>query len=150
MSNSIHLYTIGFTQKSAQAFFELLHANQVQVLVDIRLKPDSQLSGFAKKRDLPYFLKSLINCDYTHHLDMAPTNDLLVEYRQDGDWGHYERGFNRLLDERALITTLDRTWWESHHACLLCSEHEPDFCHRRLVAEYLATHWNNVEINHLM
>jgi uncharacterized protein (DUF488 family) len=52
----MQLYTIGFTQKSAEHFFTLLRTNQVQVLVDTRLKPDSQLSGFAKGRDLPYFL----------------------------------------------------------------------------------------------
>jgi uncharacterized protein (DUF488 family) len=150
MSNSIQLYTIGFTQKSAQDFFGLLAANQIQVLVDIRLKPNSQLGGFAKQRDLPYFLQSLINCDYVHNLDMAPTADLLGDYRHDGDWGHYERGFTRLLNERALITTLDRHWWESHRTCLLCSEHEPDFCHRRLVAEYLASHWKTIDIHHLM
>ena len=46
------LYTIGFTQKTAEGFFALLKTNGVKVLVDIRLKPDSQLSGFAKGRDL--------------------------------------------------------------------------------------------------
>jgi uncharacterized protein (DUF488 family) len=47
------IYTIGFTKKSAQTFFELLHQNGIQRLIDIRLKPSGQLSGFAKKDDLP-------------------------------------------------------------------------------------------------
>ena len=34
--------------------------------------------------------------------------------------------------------------------CLLCSEHEPDHCHRRLVAEYLKSEWGDVQIEHLM
>ena len=33
--------------------------------------------------------------------------------------------------------------------CLLCSEDKPHHCHRRLVAEYLAGHWGNLEIEHL-
>jgi hypothetical protein len=33
--------------------------------------------------------------------------------------------------------------------CLLCSEDEPDRCHRRLVAQYLQAHWGDVEIVHL-
>ncbi|EPE0459056.1 DUF488 family protein [Pseudomonas aeruginosa] len=32
---------------------------------------------------------------------------------------------------------------------LLCSEDKPHHCHRRLVAEYLAGKWPNVEIVHL-
>lgn len=147
---AIQLYTIGFTQKSAQAFFALLESHQVQVVVDTRLKPNSQLSGFAKKRDLRYFLKTLIQCDYIHNLDMAPTNDLLSTYRQDKNWERYEQSFNQLLIERDLITNLDYDWWIQHRVCLLCSEHEPNFCHRHLVANYLTAHWKSVEIQHLM
>ncbi|WP_260478205.1 DUF488 domain-containing protein [Pseudomonas aeruginosa] len=36
-----------------------------------------------------------------------------------------------------------------HNSCLLCSEDKPHHCHRRLVAEYLAGKWPNVEIVHL-
>ncbi|POP59659.1 hypothetical protein C3L32_10125, partial [Pseudomonas aeruginosa] len=35
------------------------------------------------------------------------------------------------------------------NSCLLCSEDKPHHCHRRLVAEYLAGKWPNVEIVHL-
>jgi uncharacterized protein (DUF488 family) len=146
----IHLYTIGFTQKSAQTFFGLLRDNGVDVLVDTRLKPDTQLSGFAKGRDLPYLLENLIGCDYRYQPLMCPTDELLSQYRQDHSWEQYEVGFNHLLRSRNLIDQLDRDWWAANKACLLCSEHEPDQCHRRLVAEYLALHWPEVEIIHLL
>jgi uncharacterized protein (DUF488 family) len=151
MSEKTHLFTIGFTQKSAEEFFDgLLKPNGVTVLVDIRLKPESQLSGFAKKRDLPYLLRGLVGCDYRHIIEMAPTKEILNAYRQDKSWEKYEVAFNALLEERNLIQQLDRAWWAENRACLLCSEHEPDFCHRRLVAEYMAWHWPEVEIHHLM
>ncbi len=146
----ISLYTIGFTQKTAEEFFTLLQSNSVKVLVDIRLKPDSQLSGFAKGRDLPYFLRHLIGCDYLHQSLMSPTDELLNRYREDKSWANYEIDFNRLLNERNLIAHLDRAWWAANPACLLCSEHEPDHCHRRLVAEYMAAHWPEAQIVHLM
>jgi len=146
----VHLYTIGFTQKTAEDFFRLLQQNEVNVLVDIRLKPDSQLSAFARARDLPYFLKRLIGCDYRHLLEMAPNAEILTAYREDKDWAEYEKGFGDLLNQRNLIAQLDRDWWADHKACLLCSEHEPDHCHRRIVAEYLAGHWPDVEIHHLI
>lgn len=144
------ILTIGFTKKTAEQFFELLRKNQVTVLVDTRLSPNSQLSGFARQQDLPYFLRNLANCDYIHRLDMAPTKEFLSSYREDKNWAQYEENFKKLLTERDLIHQLDRAWWEQNHACLLCSEHEPDFCHRRLVVEYMAFYWENVNIHHLM
>ena len=147
---AIQLYTIGFTRKTAEEFFGLLQTNGVQVVVDVRLKRDSQLSGFAKGRDLPYFLKNLIDCDYCQNESMAPTPELLKRYRQDKSWAQYEADFNRLLYDRQLIVQLDRGWWAKNATCLLCSEHEPDHCHRRLIAEYMMAHWPEVEIHHLM
>jgi uncharacterized protein (DUF488 family) len=147
---TIHLYTVGFTEKSAEQFFGLLQQAGVQVLVDTRLKPDSQLSGFAKRRDLPYLLRNLIDCDYTYMGQMSPTAELLDSYRNDHSWETYEVGFNQLLRERDLIRQLDREWWKTHAACLLCSEHQPDQCHRRLVAEYIAQHWPETQIHHLL
>lgn len=146
----MRLYTIGFTQKTAEQFFGLLATSGVQVLVDTRLKPESQLSGFAKGRDLPYFLKNLIGCGYVAMPSMSPTDELLNGYRDNKSWGDYEVAFKKLLDERNLIAQLDRVWWQNNAACLLCSEHEPEHCHRRLVAEYMAAHWGDVEIVHLM
>ena len=148
-TNPIQLFTIGFTQKSAEQFFGLLAAHGVNVLVDIRLHPDSQLSGFAKGRDLPYFLRTLINCDYVYQELMCPTEELLKQYRSDSDWARYEAIFNALLTERDLIKHLDRGWWESHRACLLCSEHTAEHCHRRLVLEYLAEKWSDLVAVHL-
>jgi len=111
---SIRLYTIGFTEKTAEHFFGLLSEAGVQVLVDTRLKPDTQLSGFAKRRDLPYLLRNLIDCDYTYMASMTPSAALLGQYRKDHSWDSYEVGFNQLLLERDLIHQLDRDWWTTH------------------------------------
>jgi uncharacterized protein (DUF488 family) len=143
------LYTIGFTRKTAQQFFSLLASNGVNVVVDVRLRPDSQLGGFAKGRDLAYFLPAINGCDYVHMPQFAPTDAILDTYRADKDWNAYVRAFMALLDERDVLSGLDRAWWDAKRACLLCSEHEPDQCHRRLVAEHLAAAWGGVEIVHL-
>jgi len=57
-------FTVGYTQKSAQQFFELTKANQIDVLIDVRLYNSTQLAGFSKSRDLQYFLKEICGCDY--------------------------------------------------------------------------------------
>ena len=143
------IFTIGFTQKSASQFFELLAINQVECLLDIRLHPDGQLAGFTKKEDLRYFLKRLNHCDYRHIDRLAPTDEILKAYRSDKDWVKYAAAFQALLDQRDIPYTLDRTLFEEKTCCLLCSEPTPEHCHRRLVAERLAEVWQPVEIIHL-
>ena len=75
------VYTIGFTQKSAQRFFHLLRRADVKRVVDVRLNNSGQLAD---------------------------------------------------------------------QGCLLCSEHKPHHCHRRLVAEYLAQKWGQLDTQHLI
>ena len=45
----IKIYTIGFTQTSAEEFFGKLIKAGVRKIVDARLNNTSQLAGFAKK-----------------------------------------------------------------------------------------------------
>jgi uncharacterized protein (DUF488 family) len=146
----MRLYTIGFTQKRAETFFELLRQHDVRRLVDIRLNPGGQLSGFAKQDDLSYFLSNLVaGCQYVHIPELAPTREILHDYRTDSDWPRYVTRFEALMDERGIPGTLDRAEFESLTSCLLCSESTPEQCHRRLVAERLAAHWLDVEVIHL-
>ncbi|MGI8688030.1 MAG: DUF488 domain-containing protein [Thermomicrobiales bacterium] len=143
------LYTVGFTKKSAEQFFSLLKKNDVQRLVDIRLRPTGQLAGFTKRDDLAYFLPNLIDCEYHHTTLLAPTADMLSIYRKDGDWAQYVRRFEVLMDQRNVPFALDRAFYEEKACCLLCSEATPEQCHRRLVAERIARSWADTEIIHL-
>ena len=144
------LYTLGFTKKPARTFFALLREHGVERLVDIRLRPDGQLAGFAKRDDLAYFLAELAACDYRHLADLAPTDQILTDYRRDRDWTAYVRRFEALMDERGVPRPLDHALFTERVCCLLCSEAMPDRCHRRLVAERLARRWPETEIVHLM
>ena len=84
---NIHLYTIGFTKKSAAYFFEKLRNTEIKRIIDIRLNNVSQLAGFAKKEDLKYFLKEICQIDYLHLSELAPTQDILDAYKKNkGDW----------------------------------------------------------------
>ncbi|HEX6291017.1 MAG TPA: DUF488 domain-containing protein [Herpetosiphonaceae bacterium] len=144
----IQLFTIGFTKKSAEQFFNGLSRAGVRRLIDVRLNNTSQLAGFAKKEDLAYFLKAICGIDYVHLPELAPTAEILESYKkQKGVWAVYERKFLDLIAQRQIEATLSQDLLDG--ACLLCSEDKPHHCHRRLVAEYLSQKWGNVEIRHL-
>jgi uncharacterized protein (DUF488 family) len=148
MSNQMNLFTIGFTQKSAQKFFETLRDAGVKRVIDTRLNNVSQLAGFAKKADLEYFLKFIGGIEYVHILDLAPTQDILDEYKKNkGDWAVYEQKFLQLIASRQIEKKVSPSQIDG--ACLLCSEAKPHNCHRRLVAEYLSKKWGNIQICHL-
>ena len=144
----MRLMTIGFTKKSARQFFETLRTARVKRVADVRLHNVSQLAGFAKRKDLEYFLETICGIDYVHVPDLAPTPEILDAFKKHGGtWQAYEDGFFDLMARRRIEKTIDRELLED--ACLLCSEDKPDHCHRRLVAEYLKRHWVDVEIQHL-
>ena len=144
----MRLMTIGFTKKSAQRFFEMLQTAGVKRVADVRLNNVSQLAGFAKRRDLEYFLDAICGIDYVHLPDLAPTRELLDDFKKHGgDWQSYESEFLDLMARRRVEETVSPTLLDG--ACLLCSEDKPDHCHRRLVAEYLDRHWGGVDIRHL-
>ncbi len=144
----MRLYTIGFTKKTASQFFETLLAAGVARVVDVRLNNVSQLAGFAKKQDLPYFLDKIGGIQYRHVPLMAPTQQMLDSYKKHGGrWEEYERKFLQLMKEREIETAFAQELSDAD--CLLCSEEKPDHCHRRLVAEYLAAHHDGIRIQHL-
>jgi len=142
------LFTIGFTKKTAEAFFSTLKQAQVKCVIDIRLNNSSQLSGFAKQKDLEYFLREIGAIGYIHLPQLCPTAEMLKGYKKHKiDWQEYERQFLSLLEQRRVAETLRMELLD--HGCLLCSEEKPDHCHRRLVGQYLSRIVNDLKVEHL-
>ena len=146
---AIKLFTIGFTKKSAKAFFSILSDSGVKNVIDIRLNNNSQLAGFTKEKDLKFFLQEIGGIGYEHNPQLAPTKDILDTFKKKGgEWGKYETDFLNLLKQRKIEDLLIQS--EINNSCLLCSEPTPEHCHRRLVAEYLKDNWGEVDITHLV
>ena len=144
----MRIATIGFAGKPAQRFFELLREAGITRIVDVRLHNASQLAGFAKRDDLAWFAKELCGVKYVHEPRLAPTKELLNDYRHKRiSWDTYETRFIDLMRQRRIESTLPRETVEN--GCLLCSEDQPHRCHRRLVVEYLDEHWGGLEVTHL-
>ncbi len=142
------IFTIGFTKKTAEEFFNKLTAAGVKRLLDVRLNNVSQLAGFTKRNDLKFFTKAICGVEYRHLVELAPTQDILDDYKKrKGDWPTYEHKFMRLMSDRWIEEKISPNLIAD--GCLLCSEDKPHHCHRRLVAEYLRDRWGDVEIQHL-
>lgn len=144
----MRLTTIGFTKTTAERFFTRLRDARVRTIIDVRLHNVSQLAGFAKRDDLRYFARTIVDADYVHLPSLAPTEPMLAAYRApDGSWDRFAESFVRLLAERRVEESIPRELLAD--GCLLCSEDRAHRCHRRLVAEYLQSRWGSVVIEHL-
>lgn len=137
-NDKIQIFTIGFTKKNLKEFIKLLKNNCIEKVVDIRLRPYGQLAGYSNKDDLRYVLEEYEKIKYQHEMMLAPTNDLLDNYRKDLDWTAYEKKFYELLRERKVEKLINSITNGFTRFCLLCSEDKPEKCHRRLVAEYFS------------
>lgn len=142
------IYTMGFTQKTAEQFFEKIEDNKIEVVIDIRLNNQSQLAGFTKGKDLVYFLKKICNCKYEHELKFAPTKEILNGFKKgEISWLQYVEGFERLIEERKMKTYFERKYSEYNNVLLLCSEPTPQNCHRSLLAKAFSENNNNTVVN---
>lgn len=138
------LFTIGFSGKKEDEFYDLLDAAGAKRLADIRLWRASRFlpwaSGLALSRRLGE--------RYVHMPECAPTEELLAGYKAgEISWSGYERAFGGIMREREIERLFNAALLDG--ACFLCSEKTPEMCHRRLVAEYLAGKFEGVDIRHL-
>lgn len=145
---TMRVYTLGFTKKSAQEFFDTLKRNNIKQIVDVRLNNISQLAGFTKRDNLQYFLRELCGIDYYHFEFLAPTKEIRDKYAKSKDWDIYASEYIELLESRSILDKLDKSFFD-RKTCFLCSEASPDHCHRRLLTQYLEEHWGDIEVLHL-
>jgi uncharacterized protein (DUF488 family) len=143
------IFSIGFTQKTAEEFFGILKDNEIDCLVDVRLNPNGQLSRFAFEKDLPFFLSRLADgCEYVHRSDLAPQKELLQEIRTKGsamskDYRLFEKEFNQYLIQKSDIENFLERFGKYHNVVLLCSEPTIEKCHRRLICDMLLSRFGN-------
>ncbi|HGJ1943827.1 TPA: DUF488 family protein, partial [Salmonella enterica subsp. enterica serovar Enteritidis] len=140
--DNVKIHTIGFTKKTAEHFFNALKKNGVMRIIDTRLNNYSQLSGFAKAKDLEFFLKKICDIDYVYRSELAPTKKILDNYKDKKiTWEQYSIEYLNLMEQRLIASKLSSI--DVDKGCLLCSEDKPHHCHRRLLAEYLKEQWSN-------
>ncbi len=138
------IFTIGFSGKSPDAFLDVLNAVRVRAVWDIRLWRTSTYAPFYSGDNLA----ATLGTRYEYHPEFAPTSEILAGYK-DGriTWPDYERMYRELLAARRPADGLAPG--DIDRICLLCTEKSALQCHRRLAAEYIASHFPDIDITHL-
>ena len=114
-----------------------------------RHSPEKRLAvgPLTKHRDFEYFLREIAGIEYEHDLGLAHGESSTPTRSKawNGPRSNASRRYS--ASEPRPIAALQVGELDRH--CLLCSEAEPDHCHRRLVAEYLQEQWPDLAIEHL-
>ncbi|MEG0216058.1 MAG: DUF488 domain-containing protein [Hungatella sp.] len=132
------IYTIGFTKKSAEKFFDLLIRNNISIVLDIRLNNTSQLAGFSKFPDIKFFLEKIGGIDYLSDIRFAPEDWILKNYKSGKmTWDKYVIEYQELMKKRNTEEYILKEYSKmtKKNICLLCSEDRAENCHRLLVAK---------------
>jgi len=136
------LFTIGYEQSTASAFFDALTQAKVGLLVDVRAVAASRRPGFSKRQLAAGLDQHGIG--YVHLQKLGTPKEGRLAARS----GHADemlRIFERHLatseaqhelDELTALakTTLERS---GRPLCLLCYERDPAYCHRQRLADEL-------------
>jgi hypothetical protein len=124
------IYTIGHSNHSSETFLHLLKSHGIQVLIDTRSAPFSRYSPQFNRDSLKAAVQEagIKYGFYGRHLGGRPDNEAFydetgrVVYSQVAKSFLFNEGMERLT--RGL---------QKFRTALLCSEEDPNICHRRLL-----------------
>ena len=136
MSGHKRILTIGYGNRTLEAFLALLKQYDVRCLLDVRSVPYSRFKPEFNRETFSAFLKTH-GIEYKYCGDALGgrpedeslyTEDDKVDYNAVRNSEKFQQGLQNLIEH-----------WEAWHpVVLMCSELDPDRCHRkRLIGEAL-------------
>lgn len=140
------VFTIGYEGLDIDTFVALLAKHSIDTVVDIRELPLSRKRGFSKKA-----LGNALNLhghDYVHMAALGCPKPVRNDYRDDGDWQRYTKGFKRHLDTQGEALASLSAMTNAANCALLCYEADFTRCHRSLVANALHNGYGT-EVKHI-
>jgi Protein of unknown function, DUF488 len=146
MQSSPVIWTIGHSNHTFERFFELLKRERVEVVVDVRSYPYSRFAPQFNREELGAALRRA-GTRYLflgEELGGRPSRE--EHYDEDG-----HARYDRMAEQPGFRMAVQRllSGAREHRVALLCSEGQPQDCHRRLlVGKVLTDH--GVALRHIL
>lgn len=132
-------YTIGYGGRRPDEFIGLLKKEGIQVVVDVRLRPDrSSMGTYAKAKDPAKGIQGLLAAAGIEYFSFVELGNIFLDFE---DW---EERYRHLMKQSGDLL-LKRLLEVRGRFCLLCAEKSASRCHRRIIAECLAAKGYEVE-----
>ena len=129
------LYTIGYEGSDITSFLDNVERHGIKLLVDVREKPLSHKKGFSKTS-----LKAALNArgiEYLHIAKLGSPKEIRDELHRTWDYSEFFQQYRLYVVNEldVIMGLLSRV--ENVPSCLMCFEHDPQSCHRSIVAELI-------------
>ena len=135
------LFTIGYEGRTLEAFVNSLIQNDVRLLCDVRYNPISRKYGFSKTK-LQHVLEA-IGIHYVHIPEVGITSDKRTTLNSYDDYeklfSAYEKNLHCI---RIYLDRIADILEKYQRIALMCYEHDPQFCHRHIIRDYLVSNYN--------
>ena len=129
----VTLYTVGYQGHSIETFLDLLQANEVAQIIDVRQLPFSRKPDFSKKRLAAHLADAGIG--YSHLVALGTPKALRDEVRRSQDYESFFAAMEAIVAGQpdAVQAALDLA--RAQPSALLCFEANAAECHRLVVAQ---------------
>jgi uncharacterized protein (DUF488 family) len=143
------IWTVGHSTRSIEEFVELLHANEIAALADVRTIPRSRRHPHFSREALDAYLKS-----EAIHYQHFPSLGGLRKPRPDSPNGAWRnsafRGYADHMQTAEFASAIDEllTFGRDRHVSVMCAEAVWWQCHRMLMADALVA--RDIDVQHIM
>lgn len=131
------IYTAGYEGKTVDEFLNLLMKSGISRLIDVRYNPISRRYGFHKST-LSHLCNSL-EIDYQHLPGLGIPGSEREHLTSDHQYSPLFENYRFSLPSREKDLTTVSKLLKSVPSVLVCMEANPEFCHRNVLAQHLAT-----------
>ncbi len=141
--------TIGHSTRSLEELVELLRANEVTVLVDIRTVPRSRHNPQFNRESLPTPLTEA-GIEYRHMGGLGGLRKAKPDSRNTAWRNESFRGFADYMETSDFETALDYliALAGEGRTAIMCAEAVPWRCHRAMISDALVAH--GVRVSHVV
>jgi uncharacterized protein (DUF488 family) len=143
------VWTVGHSTRTAEAFFTLLRAHEIELLADIRTVPKSRRNPQFNSDTLAGAL-ALAGMAYVHLPGLGglrhPRKDSPNSAWQNDSFRGYADHMQTTEFEHSLLDLINRAG--KHPTAMMCAEAVPWRCHRSLVADALVA--RGASVLHIM
>ena len=135
------LFTIGYEGISIENYLNTLIKNDVRMLCDVRSNPLSRKFGFSKS-NLQKYLKN-IGIEYVHIPELGISSEKRNTLCSGEDYKNLFKDYKSSLSKRRkYLDQVHQLLQIQTRIALTCFEHDPSYCHRHVIREYLKENHN--------
>ena len=142
------LFTIGYQGHEFNDFAELLNANRIRLLVDVRHTARSRKRPFAKQA-----LRSGLEGEdlrYVHMPELGAPPAIRNILKLTGDFALFAKAYRKhLASQKGALQRLHELV-TAETCCLMCMENDPERCHRSIASTIVSKmNGQSIEVRHL-